>query len=327
MLGTVRTVWRRSEHYRSGCPVRLALVSAVVIGGCDLVPSDPAADSRTPHRGSSQYRTTPSSTHPTTLKVGAEPELGLRAVANVSLGALKRKSNRIILKSLCTRGTQSYIDLGKLLLPSFTHPSGKTVTIDELPFSGKAWDDEITQGDCDIWVSLRERIQKGQYEETLLASRCQRDGVWGEQSCSPLPTLGAPKPATAGSFDVRVHFFEFRDSRKGGHRLALYVEYGVKHPVGWDWGLEAETLCSAGSESVAYTNGLNGVDPVELRPGEKTIGFMPAPYKVEQMLSVPQERCEVTIRAERSRGEVTHDIATFCLEVGKDARAGACLPA
>ena len=288
------------------------------IPGADVEPSGRGAP-RT-WRGDSRHTVT-------TFEVGPIEGIRLRATATVRLGTLKQRKNRIILKSRCTLGGQAYVEVGMQLLPSNENHSGRTVSIDEIPFVSKRWHADIVEGDCDIWVSLREHTGEGRFEETLLASRCHRDGVWGEEGCAPLPSLGDSKPVEAGSIDFRVHSFGFRTSRKGRHSLAFRVEYGVKHAVHPDWELEAEAECTAGSETVTYAGRINGVDLFELRPGELTRGFLYGSGSVKKTLSVPAERCEVRVRAEKARGEESFDLATFCLEPGKDARTGACTSA
>lgn len=262
----------------------------------------------------------------TAFEVGPHEDIRLRATATVELGTLRRKFNRIVLKSRCTLAGQPYVDTGWLpLAPRKSHPPGSTVKIEEWPFSGETWDDAIVQGDCDLWVSLRERVERtGPYEETLLGSRCHRDGFWVAQGCAPLPSRVTPEPVQAASISFKVHSFEFKTSRKGRHRLRFKVEYGVKHAVHPDWDLEAETTCLAGSETVTYADGVNGPHLFELQPGELARGFLPSSGSVKKTLSVPAERCEVKLRVESSRGEKTVDLATFCLEPGKDARTGAC---
>ncbi|MBV1857267.1 MAG: hypothetical protein KUG77_02570 [Nannocystaceae bacterium] len=262
----------------------------------------------------------------TAFEVGPHEHMRLRATATVELGTLKRKFNRIVLKSRCTLAGQPYVDAGWLPLASLKpHSPGRTVAIEELPFLSNTWDGAIVEGDCDVWLSLRERVQRtGPYEETLLGSRCHRDGVWVEEGCASLPSPGDPKPLQAASIGLNVHAFDFRTSRKGRHRVRFTVEYGVKHAVHPDWDLEAESTCSAGSETVTYVDGINGPGLFELRPGELARGFLPSSGSVKKTLSVPAERCEVKVRVENSRRDETRDIATFCLEPGTDARAGAC---
>lgn len=261
----------------------------------------------------------------TAFEVGRS-DTRLRAAATVELGALKRKFNRLVLKSRCTLAGQPYIDAGWLPLVSLeSHSPGRTVTIAELLFSGKTWDEGIVEGDCDLWVSLRERVQRtGAYEETLLGSRCHRNGVWVAEGCAPMPRLGAPEPVQAASISLQIHSFDFRTSRKGRHQLKFAVEYGVKHAVDPLWDLKTETTCSAGSETVTYAGYINGPNLFELRPGELARGFLPSSGSVKKTLSVPAEQCEVKVRVEKSRGDETRNIATFCLEPGKDARTGSC---
>lgn len=262
----------------------------------------------------------------TSFEVGSHDDIRLRAAATVELGTLTHEFNRVVLKSRCTLAGQPYVDVGSLpLTPLKSHPPGKTVAIEELPFSGETWEDRIVEGDCDLWVSLRERVQRtGPYTETLLGSRCLRDGVWVAEGCAALPSFGAPEPVQAASIGLKVHSFEFRISRKGRHGLRFKVEYGVKHAVGPNWDLEAETTCSAGAETVTYSDGVNGPHLFELRPGDLARGFLPSSGSVKKTLSVPAERCEVKLRVEGARGDETVDLATFCLEPGKDARTGVC---
>ena len=102
------------------------------------------------------------------------------------------------------------------------------------------------------------------------------------------------------------------------------MEYGVEHAIHPDWDLEAESRCSAGSETVTVGGGINGPGLFELQPGELARGFLYAPGSVKKTLSVRAEQCEVKVRVENSRTDETRDIATFCLEPGTDARPGAC---
>ncbi|MEM6290339.1 MAG: hypothetical protein AAGA54_03710 [Myxococcota bacterium] len=263
----------------------------------------------------------------TAFEVVPDPDLFLRATATVELGSLPRKFNRLALTSRCPLKGQSYVDTGWLpLVSTAPHVPGTTFSIDEAPFAHGDWDDALIAGDCDVWLTLRERVERvGPYQETLLGSRCHRDGVWGGQGCASLPSRGDAKPLTAASITMAVHAFSFSKSRRNRHSVRLKVEYGVEHFIDPAWTLRAEATCASGSETVTFEDGINGPKPFELRPGERARGFLPAAGSVKKTLSAEAEQCEVKLWAEQARAdEEIQNVATFCLEPGEDARSGPC---
>ena len=166
-----------------------------------------------------------------------------------------------------------------------------------------------------------------QYRESLLATTCRRGAEWKSEGCTELPKAVAPDPIVASAVDVSIHSARPEKERKG-HVLKVYAEYTAKQNIHAAYELAAEVACSAGSKTARFSDDVNGVDLNELRPSQRARGFIPEPYKEEEMLPVPPERCTLDFHLLKTMGpdEKLPITKSFCWEAGKPIRDGKCGP-